>query len=86
MIFSVARITRSGSSPRQRGSLNVSQSPSSVWTDFSEGPVKGHVIWGGNMAVRAAVFREHKFAEGVEMGSETEFIMRTEGSGHRCWH
>jgi len=56
------------------------------WTDFSEGPVKGHVIWGGNMAVRAAVFREHKFAEGVEMGSETEFIMRTEGSGHRCWH
>jgi glycosyltransferase involved in cell wall biosynthesis len=56
------------------------------WTDFSEGPVKGHAIWGGNMAVRAAVFREHKFAEGVEMGSETEFIMRTEGSGHRCWH
>jgi glycosyltransferase involved in cell wall biosynthesis len=56
------------------------------WTDFSEGPVKGHAIWGGNMAVRAAVFREHKFAEGVEMGSETEFIMRTEASGHRCWH
>jgi glycosyltransferase involved in cell wall biosynthesis len=56
------------------------------WTDFSEGPVKAHAIWGGNMAVRAAVFREHKFAEGMEMGSETEFTMRTEGSGHRCWH
>jgi len=38
------------------------------WTDFSEGPIEAYSIWGGNMAVRAAVFREHKFAEGVEMG------------------
>ena len=56
------------------------------WTDFSEGPAEAYEIWGGNMAVCAAVFREHNFAEGVEMGSETEFIMRTKASGHRCWH
>jgi hypothetical protein len=56
------------------------------WTDFPEGPVVAYSIWGGNMAVRAAVFREHKFAEGVEIGTETEFTMRSEGSGHRCWH
>lgn len=56
------------------------------WTDFPEGPIEPISIWGGNMAVRADVFREHKFAEGVEMGSETEFTVRTEASGHRCWH
>jgi hypothetical protein len=38
------------------------------------------------MAVRADVFREHKFGEGVEIGTETEFTLRAEGNGHRCWH
>jgi hypothetical protein len=56
------------------------------WTDFPEGPIHAASIWGGNMAVRADVFREHKFAEGVEMGSETEFTVRTVRAGHRCWH
>jgi glycosyltransferase involved in cell wall biosynthesis len=56
------------------------------WTDFPEGPIQPVSIWGGNMAVRTDVFREHKFAEDVEMGSETEFVVRTERSGHRCWH
>ena len=56
------------------------------WTDFPEGPVAPYRIWGGNMAVRAAVLRQHEFAEGVDMGSETEFTMRAEGSGHRSWH
>jgi glycosyltransferase involved in cell wall biosynthesis len=57
------------------------------WTDFPEGPIQPVSIWGGNMAVRADVFREHKFAEDIlEMGSETEFTVRTEKSGRRCWH
>jgi GT2 family glycosyltransferase len=56
------------------------------WTDFPEGPIQAVSIWGGNMAVRADVLREHKFAEGVEIGSETEFTLRAAGNGHRCWH
>jgi hypothetical protein len=56
------------------------------WTEFPEGPIQAASIWGGNMAVRADVLRDHKFAEGVEIGSETEFTLRAEGNGHRCWH
>jgi glycosyltransferase involved in cell wall biosynthesis len=56
------------------------------WSDFPEGPIQAVSIWGGNMAVCADVFCEHKFAEGVEMGSETEFTVRAVGAGHRCWH
>jgi glycosyltransferase involved in cell wall biosynthesis len=56
------------------------------WTDFPEGPIQPISVWGANMAVRAGVFCEHKFAEGIEMGTETEFTVRTEESGHRSWH
>jgi glycosyltransferase involved in cell wall biosynthesis len=55
-------------------------------TEFPEGPVSPGDIWGGSMAVRTAVFREHKFAEGFEMHSETEFTRRANSSGHLCWH
>jgi GT2 family glycosyltransferase len=64
------------------------------WTDFPEGPVDPHRVWGPSMAVRSSVFRAQKFAEGIgpdgsalyAMGSETEFTMRAERAGHRCWH
>ena len=68
-----------------------------IWlgrTDFSEGQVGWHSIFGANMAVRTSVFREHTFAESIgpdgsaayAMGSETEFTMRVERTGRRCWH
>jgi GT2 family glycosyltransferase len=64
------------------------------WTDFPEGPINPHSVFGANMAVRSSVFRAQKFAEGIgpngstlyAMGSETEFTMRAERAGHRCWH
>jgi glycosyltransferase involved in cell wall biosynthesis len=63
-------------------------------TDFSQGPISPFNIWGGSMAVRSSVFREHKFAENIgpngsrhyTMGSDTEFACRAAMSGHRCWH
>jgi glycosyltransferase involved in cell wall biosynthesis len=63
-------------------------------TDFAEGPVDPHLVWGGNMAVRTAVFHEHKFAEGIgpngsaayAKGSEINFTVRAAKRGHRCWH
>jgi L-malate glycosyltransferase len=44
--------------------------------------------------VRAVVFREYRYSEGIgpngtgvyAMGSETEFTQRAEQGGHRCWH
>jgi glycosyltransferase involved in cell wall biosynthesis len=56
------------------------------WTDFPEGPIDAPLIWGGNMAVRAVVFRKQRFSEDFEMHSETEFTSRSYASGHRCWH
>lgn len=63
-------------------------------TDFPEGPVDAQWVWGPSMAVRTTVFRENKFAEGIgpngstayAKGSETEFTIRAEKGGHRCWH
>jgi glycosyltransferase involved in cell wall biosynthesis len=63
-------------------------------TDFLEGPISPHNVWGPNMAVRSSVFREHKFAENIgpngtrvyAMGSETEFTSRAAICGHCCWH
>jgi glycosyltransferase involved in cell wall biosynthesis len=63
-------------------------------TDFPEGPVEPAGVWGGSMAARTAVLREHSFAEGIgpnglsvyARGSETEFTIRAETAGHRCWH
>lgn len=62
-------------------------------TEFPEGPIEPQSVFGPNMAVRAAVFRQLKFAEDTgpdgtvhTVGSETEFTMRAERSGHRCWH
>jgi glycosyltransferase involved in cell wall biosynthesis len=65
-----------------------------AWTDFPEGPVDADSIWGPNMAVRRTVIQRHRFAENIgpdgsgvyAMGSETEFTMRLQESGHRCWH
>jgi glycosyltransferase involved in cell wall biosynthesis len=62
--------------------------------DFPEGQVDANSIYGANMAVRTTVFPKHKFAAQIgpdgsaayAMGSETEFMMRVERSGHRCWH
>jgi GT2 family glycosyltransferase len=55
-------------------------------TEFREGPVSPEAIWGGSMAVRTTVFREHRFAEGLSMHTETEFTRRAHSSGHLCWH
>jgi glycosyltransferase involved in cell wall biosynthesis len=63
-------------------------------TNFPEGPVHPFEVWGGSMAVRSSVFREHRFAENIGpngasayvSGSETEFATRAARSGHRCWH
>jgi glycosyltransferase involved in cell wall biosynthesis len=55
-------------------------------TEFLEGPVSPEAIWGGSMAVRTAVFRKHRFGEGFDMHSETEFTRRAYSSGHLCWH
>jgi L-malate glycosyltransferase len=55
-------------------------------TNFCEGPVLPGFIWGGNMAVRAVLFREHRFGEEFYMCSETEFTGRANRSGHKCWH
>src|ERR1700730_3450779 len=70
--------------------------PQGAWalTNFPEGPIGPNNVWGPSMAVRTAVFHDHKFDEGIgpdgsrvyAMGSETEFTMRVEKSGHRCWH
>jgi glycosyltransferase involved in cell wall biosynthesis len=65
-----------------------------AWTDFQEGPIYPSYVWGPNMSVRTPVLRAHKFFEGIgpngssvyAMGSETEFTLRAERSGHRCWH
>ena len=63
-------------------------------TDFPEGEIDPHSVFGANMAVRVTLLRKYKFAEGIgpdgsaayAVGSETEFTMRAERSGHRCWH
>lgn len=62
-------------------------------SNLKEGPVSATSIWGGNMAVRYAVFAHgHRFKEDVGpqagqymMGSEVEFGMRIEEIGHRGW-
>src|SRR5271165_3515515 len=56
------------------------------WTDFAEGEIDAKWIWGANMAVRSAVFREQKFAEDFYTHTETEFTGRAVRNGHRCWH
>jgi L-malate glycosyltransferase len=56
------------------------------WTDFPEGPIDAIQIWGGNMAVRAVLFRDSKFDEDRHMHSETEFTNRANRRGHQCWH
>jgi glycosyltransferase involved in cell wall biosynthesis len=64
------------------------------WNDFNEGPIEPVHIWGGNMTVRAKVFRNHRFFEGTGpngtmkyvAGSETEFTLRAAKAGHMCWH
>jgi glycosyltransferase involved in cell wall biosynthesis len=64
------------------------------WTDFLEGPINPGCVWGGSMAVRSTVFRAMRFDEGIgpdgttdyATGSETEFAVRAERAGHRCWH
>jgi glycosyltransferase involved in cell wall biosynthesis len=65
-----------------------------AWTDFEEGPVEPICVWGPNMTVRSALFRSHRFFEGIGpdgtrsyvTGSEGEFTWRVGKLGHRCWH
>jgi len=65
-----------------------------AWTDFTEGPIEPRKVWGGNMAVRSRIFRDHKFFESVGPNgtrryascSEIEFTTRAARAGHRCWH
>ncbi|WP_114395424.1 glycosyltransferase family 2 protein [Oleisolibacter albus] len=63
-------------------------------TQEQEGPCAASLVWGPNMAIRAAVFRQgHRFDDTVgpdgtpayAMGSETEFNTRLERAGHRAW-
>lgn len=56
------------------------------WTNFPEGPIAANLVWGGNMAVRSAVFGEEKFAEHWHVHTETEFTARAAERGHQCWH
>ncbi|MCP5367249.1 MAG: glycosyltransferase family 2 protein [Hyphomicrobiales bacterium] len=62
--------------------------------DRAEGTVSGLFVWGPNMAVRAGIFAAgHRFDDRVgpdgsatyPMGSETEFVLRLERQGSRCW-
>jgi glycosyltransferase involved in cell wall biosynthesis len=55
-------------------------------TDFPEGQIQPELIWGGSMAVRAAVIQKYKFNESFDMHCETEFTSRANRGGHRCWH
>lgn len=57
-----------------------------AWTNFPEGPIAANLVWGGNMAVRAEVFREERFAEDWDVHTETEFTVRAARRGHQCWH
>lgn len=58
-----------------------------------EGPINPGDVWGPNMAVRKSVFKGgHSFNEAVGpdegnyiMGSETEFTVRVNAAGHKCW-
>jgi len=53
------------------------------WTDFNEGPIKPNKVWGVNMTVRAKVFSDHRFFEGIGpngtrkyvVGSDIEFTL-----------
>ncbi len=64
------------------------------WTDFNEGRIEPNNVWGGNMTVRAKVFSNHRFCEGIgpngrrkyATGSEVEFTRRAAEAGHMCWH
>nr|GEU28560.1 hypothetical protein [Tanacetum cinerariifolium] len=65
-----------------------------VTAGTADGPVFPGLVWGANMAVRAAVFAQgHRFDTTVgpgggdyAMGSETEFVRRVALAGHRSWH
>src|SRR6516164_1146245 len=60
-------------------------------TDFNEGPIKPDKVWGGNMTVRAKVFSDHRFFEGIGPNGtrkyeDIEFTLRAAKAGHMCWH
>ena len=62
--------------------------------EMVEGPTKPWFIFGPNMAIRTAVFKEGtRFSTSIgprgnsyPMGSETELTLRLDRQGHRCWH
>jgi glycosyltransferase involved in cell wall biosynthesis len=65
-------------------------------SDWSSGPCPPQRVWGGNMSVRAEVFKEgHRFdlASGPKFGDnryltggETRFTRRIHEGGHRCYY
>lgn len=65
-----------------------------AWTDLPEGPCPARSVWGPNMAVRSAVFLDHKFSEGIgpngtakyATGSDIEFTAQAARRRHKCWH
>jgi len=62
--------------------------------ELMEGPTTPDTIWGGNMAIRADVFkRGFRFDASIgprganyAMGSETEFVRRLAQHGYTAWH
>ena len=63
-------------------------------TDFADGPIHLGFLFGGNLAIRADVFRcGARFNTSIgpcgksyAMGSETELLMRLGREGHKGWH
>jgi len=62
--------------------------------ELAEGPTTPDTIWGGNMAIRADVFRRgFRFDASIgprganyAQGSETEFVRRLAEQGYTGWH
>lgn len=64
-------------------------------SDLKEGDVSAGMVWGGNMAVRAAIFKDgFSFDTTVgpdgttsyKMGSETSFTYKLKQQGYRCFY
>ena len=74
----------------------LEQGPTYALTDPSmkEGPIPPYMVFGPNMAIRAAVFQSGvRFDPSIgprsstyAMGSETELTMRLSECGHKAWH
>lgn len=74
----------------------LEQGPTFALTDpsMAEGPIPPFLVFGPNMAIRAAVFQSGvRFDPSIgprsstyPMGSETELMLRLSQRGHKAWH